>query len=388
MPYRFLTPPTTTDRQLRPLNVGSSDLCRPIVLVLSPARRSRSEISEPSLAWRVWTTWLFLLLAGRSVAAADKVDVVYLKNGDRITCEIKKLDRSVLTISTDPLGKASVHWGEIQELRSPRRFDVQLSTGDHLLGSLLAAPAGQMVLQLDGGATTTAPLGDIIRMAPIGRSLWSRVDGNLDVGFSFAQADLETHWTVNGAAGYRSLRYQVNTTIASQVTTRQDDDSLSRNSIGINALRSFGNRWYATGWSQLQQNQELSLDLRAVAGAGFGRDLVHTTRRLWSAYTGLAFTHEQFSGEPSEQSPEVAVGGQLDFFTPGNDDFRITNAVLSYFNVGGRARIRVELQSAWRQEFLKDFYWSLNGFESFDGDPPPDRKTNDFGASFTLGWKF
>ncbi len=111
MPYGFLTLPTSADRQLGPLNVGNSDLCRPIVLVLSPARRSRSEISEPSLAWRVWTTWVFLLLAGRAVAAADKVDVVFLKNGDRITCEIKKLDRSVLTISTDPLGKASVSLG-------------------------------------------------------------------------------------------------------------------------------------------------------------------------------------------------------------------------------------------------------------------------------------
>ena len=388
MPYRFPPPVTTADRQLRRLNVGSSELCRPVALVLSPARRSGSEISEPCLAWRAWTTCAALLLAGCSLAAADKVDVVYLKNGDRITCEIKKLDRSVLTISTDPLGKASVHWGEIQELRSPRKFDVQLSSGDHLLGSLLASPAGQLVMQLDDGATATAALFDVIRMAPIGRSLWSRIDGNLDVGFSFAQADLETHWTLNGAAGYRSLRYQVNTTVASQVTTRENDDSLSRNSVGIYALRSHSNRWYTTAWSQLQQNQELALDLRAVVGAGFGRDLVHTARRLWSAYTGLAYTHEQFSDEPSDQSPEVAVGGQLDFFTPGKEDFRITNAVLSYFNVGGRARIRIELQSAWRQEFLKDFYWSLNGFESFDGDPPPDRKTNDFGASFTLGWKF
>jgi hypothetical protein len=62
--------------------------------------------------------------------------------------------------------------------------------------------------------------------------------------------------------------------------------------------------------------------------------------------------------------------------------------VVSYFNVSGRARIRLELQSAWRHEFLKDFYWSLNGFESFDGDPPADKKTNDSGISIALGWKF
>ena len=32
--------------------------------------------------------------------------------------------------------------------------------------------------------------------------------------------------------------------------------------------------------------------------------------------------------------------------------------------------------------------FAFGGFESFDGDPPPDRKANDAGASFTLGWKF
>ena len=77
----------------------------------------------------------------------------------------------------------------------------------------------------------------------------------------------------------------------------------------------------------------------------------------------------------------------MDFFTPGNDDFKMTNSVISYFTLG-RTRVRVELQSAWRHEFFKDFYWSLNGFDSFDGDPPADQKRNDFGVSFTLGWKF
>jgi hypothetical protein len=35
--------------------------------------------------------------------------------------------RSTSSISTDPLGKASVHWGEITGVTSPRTFDVQLA---------------------------------------------------------------------------------------------------------------------------------------------------------------------------------------------------------------------------------------------------------------------
>ena len=58
---------------------------------------------------------------------------------------------------------------------------------------------------------------------------------------------------------------------------------------------------------------------------------------------------------------------------------------MSYFNVSGRKRIRLELQSAWRHEFLKDFYWSLNGFESSATRRPIGPTTL---ASVTLGWTF
>src|SRR3954469_10729158 len=309
MPRKSLTPLTPLGSPLQQTHVNGDRGRKRI----SPARRGGSEISH--LGGGGWALAVGLvLLFVQPIAAADKVDVIHLKNGDRITCEIKNLDRSVLAISTDPLGKASVHWGEVVDVVSPRQFDVQLASGEHHFGALVTAAPGQMAVQLDQGGTTSVALGDVIRLAPIGSSVWSRIDGNVDAGFSFSKANLETHWTVNGSTTYRSPRYQLNANVASQVTTREDDDSISRNSIGLSANRSFGNRTYTIGWGQVQQNQELSLDLRVVAAAGLGRDLVHTTRRLWSAYVGGAYTTEKFSEEPLDRSAEAAIGGQFDFF--------------------------------------------------------------------------
>jgi len=62
--------------------------------------------------------------------------------------------------------------------------------------------------------------------------------------------------------------------------------------------------------------------------------------------------------------------------------------VVTYYSVTGRTRARVEVQSAWRHEFLNDFYWSLNGIESFDSDPPDNKKKNDFSLSLSIGWSF
>jgi len=87
----------------------------------SPSGRRDSEISDRRRALLVGCAFLLL---GRPLAAADKVDVLQFRNGDRLTCEIKKRDRRILTISTDPLGNASAHWGEAVDLTSPRKFDV------------------------------------------------------------------------------------------------------------------------------------------------------------------------------------------------------------------------------------------------------------------------
>jgi hypothetical protein len=327
-----------------------------------------------------------VLLSADAAAAADKVDIIHLKNGDRLTCEIKKLDRGVLEVSTDPLGTVSVFWGEVATLESPREFEIQLSSGAQFFGSLAAAP-NQVVVSLDGtGATLT--LASIVRLVPIGGTAWSRVDGAFDAGFSFAQANLETHMTANGSLRYRGRDYQVTSTYASNVTTRDDADRVFRSTFNLSGSRLLEQRWYIIGWSSVEQNDELSLDLRVGGGGGVGRDLIHTNYRLWSASAGLAGAHERYAEVAPDNSLEAAFAGQLDFFTPNNDKISLSNRIVCYVRLGGRGRVRVEVQSAWRHEFYKDFYWSLNGFDSFDGDPPDDQKRNDFGVSFTLGYKF
>src|SRR4051812_1067693 len=293
------------------------------------------------------------------VAAAADTDTVRLSNGGQLTCEIKKLQQGKLSISSDPLGKASVHWGEVAAVASPREFEVTVVSGDRYYGTLGTAPAaGEVTVTSAIAPPVMLRLLDVITLVPIGSSLWRRMDGNVDVGFSLAQANLETHWTLNGGATYRSRRYRLSSSVASQLTARQDADTTSRNTLSLNGSRLFDNQWFTTVLGQLQQNEELALNLRTVGGGGVGKALWQSNHHMIDLFGGLVYTREDFSGEPIHNSAELAIGGQLDFFTPGKDDFTFTNSVVSYYSPG---RTRVELQSAFSHEFLSDFYWSLNG---------------------------
>ena len=50
--------------------------------------------------------------------ARPKTDVVVLDNGDRVSCEIKKLQRGKLTISTDASGTITLKWSHVVGLQS------------------------------------------------------------------------------------------------------------------------------------------------------------------------------------------------------------------------------------------------------------------------------
>ena len=41
-----------------------------------------------------------------------------------------------------------------------------------------------------------------------------------------------------------------------------------------------------------------------------------------------------------------------------------------------------------RFEFLKDFYFSINGYGSFDSRPPEGNANSDVGLNLALGWSF
>ena len=99
-----------------------------------------------------------------------------------------------------------MHWGEVAALASPREFEVQVSSGFQYYGALQAGAAGGEVMVAGGGAEVSLTLADVIRLTPIGSTFWSRIDGSADAGFSFAQANTETHLTANASANYRGPR--------------------------------------------------------------------------------------------------------------------------------------------------------------------------------------
>ena len=119
--------------------------------------------------------------------AQPKTDAVTLANGDRITGEVKRLERGRLEFSTDDAGTLYLEWDKLVSLVANRRFEVVTGDGRRFLGTLGPATPGAIAVVIDSTAVVlTIP--DVTIIRPIGASFWSKLDGSADIGFSYTKS--------------------------------------------------------------------------------------------------------------------------------------------------------------------------------------------------------
>src|SRR5215213_4637897 len=111
---------------------------------------------------------LFLLL-GAGTAEAQK-DSVWIRNGDRITGEVKSLTRGLLKYSTDDLGTISIEWDKVDRISTTTMLEVQLGSGRKFYGHLGLGPSGWLVLGAE-----TLPVAGIVALTPIDGKVLGRL---------------------------------------------------------------------------------------------------------------------------------------------------------------------------------------------------------------------
>ncbi|MGH9336562.1 MAG: hypothetical protein ACRD21_22720, partial [Vicinamibacteria bacterium] len=58
-------------------------------------------------------------------------------------------------------------------------------------------------------------------------------------------------------------------------------------------------------------------------------------------------------------------------------------------NLKTRGRYRVQVSGKAKIELVRNLYWSLNVYESYDSEPPSEvSRKNDFGVTTSIGWSF
>lgn len=135
----------------------------------------------------------FLSLALAAFPLAGLADTVWLKNGDRLSGEIRVFDGKRLVLQTAYGGVIAIDWQQVATLESTRELLVkQDAQPGERAKTLSPAEPGQVVLG-NGEAPRTVELASIQQMLPpkplVEDLTWS---GNLDFGLDFKRGERDT----------------------------------------------------------------------------------------------------------------------------------------------------------------------------------------------------
>ena len=332
------------------------------------------------LALHLWSPRLY---------AHAKTDIVHFKNGDRLTVEIKSLQRGKLLVSTTGMGKIEIEWNKIDHVESNYFYEVELQSGVRLFGALTMLEDEEKLVVTGMSESVAADYDSVVRIAPIDESFWARIKGSLDIGYSFTQAQNATEWNAHTNATYKTKNYLTSGDFRSQFKRQDGAEDVVTNSLNLTISRPFGKKWFYLGLGQIQQNQSTELDFRALIGGGVGRYFIQTNNLLFGAVGGLAISNERYSGEDMTQNAEIITGISFEAFRYDSPKLDFTTRFLVFPNVTAFGRVRLDLDSRLKVEIFKDFFWSAYIWDNFDSNPPTETAPrNDLGVGTSFGWTF
>jgi len=331
---------------------------------------------------------LCLLVSARP-AAAQKTDVVVLRNGDRMTGEVQSLDRGQLTLKTDNMGTLAIEWDEVKSVTAAATFEVEDVRGGQHLGSLQPGPAEGELSVVSSWATQTLRLLEVVRIQRLGSTFWQRLDGSIDAGLSYTSASDLLSFSFASQVSLRRPGHRFSVSGSSTIQSQPDVPQTKRTSGALTYQRLYTGRWVALVQGQLEQNRELGFDLRSSLLGGGGRYLVQSRKDELLAGLGLNANREKPLEGETTTNFEAALALVYDRFAYDYPKVDVRVSLAGFLSLNDWGRQRVELNAQLKREVFRDFSVGLLAYESYDSRPPTEgARKNDYGLTFSLGWTF
>ena len=345
-----------------------------------------------NLAWLAVSAGLFW-----STAWADEV---VMKNGDRVAGVIIKQDGKTITVKTDNFGIVTAPWDKVASIKSDQPVHVVLKDGKTLVGTV--APSGGKVeiaakdTKVDVSPGEVAAIRDADEQKAYERllnpgllQLWS---GGGSVGWAgtSGNAKTTTFTTAFNAARVTNtdkISLDFNLIKASALISGQTASTAQAVRGGIGYDHNVSPRVFVTVFNDYEYDRFQNLDLRFVAGGGFGLHAVKNKRSALNLLGGADYNHSSFSTPLTRNAAEAFWGDEYTLKLTGasslNQSFRMFN------NLSDTGEYRVNLDLGVATKIKKWLSWNLALSDHYLSNPVPGRKGNDWlyttGLGITVG---
>jgi Protein of unknown function, DUF481 len=339
----------------------------------------------------------FLLLLSSPLAARDKTDVVVMRNGDRLTCEIKSLDSEVLYIRLDyVLGIISVDWSKVDHIESKQLFLVKTQDGSVYSGKLsitVSSGARPVTIEVLDPASKKVELdkSQITQLEETSENFLQRFNGQIGLGSTYNRGNQSAQYNLNADVHYPRERWSASASYSSNLSSSSGSSVSTRNDVELSALRLLRwSNWYYTGLTEFLQSSQQGITLQSTFGGGIGRYLKNTGRASISLTGGLGWQRinyqEGVRTAPTEQVTSGLVVSDLNLYYFDRTNLNINAILLPALSDPGR--VHFNLNTSYYVRLWRRFTWNFTFYGNWDNHPPPGFSSSDYGSSTGVSWKF
>jgi putative salt-induced outer membrane protein YdiY len=230
------------------------------------------------------------LIAGNSLA-----DEIRLKNGDRLTGRVIRMEAGKLILKTVYAGDISIVWQEVASLKTDDSVRVVLKDETALEGNTLSIEDGKMMLET---AKIEVPvsfsLADVkaINPEPIKTvNITSRANVNITSERGNTDSD-NYYFDGEFVARTKKNRYKIGGELSKE---ESDGTTTSQNWLAYGNYSHFlSKKWYLYADTLFEHDEFKDLDLRSTLGVGAGYQIFETPVLNLSISAGLAKVDENF----------------------------------------------------------------------------------------------
>jgi Protein of unknown function, DUF481 len=339
----------------------------------------------------------FVLLLAMPLFARDKTDVMVMKNGDRMTCEVKGLDGGVLYVSFDYIdGTASVDWSKVARLESEQLFLVKTQDGSVYKGRLRTPDtAAERPVRIHIVETpeqeTTINRSQIVQMVATSERFWQRFNGEVSFGVIYSKGNQSTQYTLGSQTVYVRERWNAQADFNSNLSSSAGANTSTRNSLDLSGRRLLPwNNWFYSGLGAFLQSSEQGILLQSTLGGGVGRYLKNTNAARIAVLGGVAWQNTNYRqslvplGKQNLAAGLISAEARLFQFSKTNLD--LTAALLPAVSDPGR--VRFNTNAAYYIKIFSNLKWNMSFYGNWDNRPPPGFSGSDYGTSSGLSWTF
>lgn len=329
--------------------------------------------------------------------ARTKTDVLVMRNGDRITCEIKGLDADTLFISVDYiLSTLSVNWEKVDHIESKQLFIVKTQNGLVYSGSI-STPATTVdrPIRIEVLEPAANPVElektQIIRMDETSSKFWQRFNGSIGSGATYNKGNASTQYNLNSEVNYPRERWSVGANFNSVLSSNTGASTSTRNELSVSAQRLLRwNNWYYTGIADFLQSSTQGIQLQSSIGGGIGRYLANNTHAQISLVGGLAWQRINYQTSiipaATQDVASGLIGGEVNLFYFNKTRLSLNTYLMPAVSEPGR--VHYSLQTSYYVKMWSNLTWNISFYGNWDNQPPPGFSGSDYGTSTGLSWTF